>query len=372
MRYLVVSGRIVAVLSVCLAVVVLAGCQGKEGVKGVKSEKGVKAPGAAAVTQPKTEEKAPAAKVEAKAEDKAPAAKEEAKPEKKTPETKEVGKTEEKAPAAKEEAKAEEKAPIPDVKPEVKPAEKTPSKTETKSDDADLNKLDLEDMPAAAEKPATQAAPASDEEPNSPKKPRDLGKPLVDDFGSLKKLDPVQPVWIDAKQKQVVFMAETCKADYPLEFFATLRDRGYESVVVMDVRPSVIHAGLLAVGAKPGAPFQFEPKYVPPTGAKVEIEVRWKDKDGTIQKAPAQKWIRNIKTKKPMSVDWVFAGSGIRNGFFLADSGDFISVLNLQSAVLDIPIKSEGAIESRSYEGAVDQIPPQGTPVTVILKPEVK
>ena len=146
----------------------------------------------------------------------------------------------------------------------------------------------------------------------------------------------------------------------------------------MDVKPNLIHAGLLAVGAKPGTPAKFEPKYVPPTGTEVQIEVRWKDKAGKVQTAPAQQWIRDIKTKKAMEVNWVFAGSGFRKDpetgrdRYLADSGDFISVLNLPTATLDIPIASTSALESRSYEGFVANMPPQGTPVTIVLKPKLK
>jgi hypothetical protein len=207
-------------------------------------------------------------------------------------------------------------------------------------------------------------------------KPKDLGPLLVDDVKGLTKLDKVQPVWIDKTQKQVVLQGETCKAQYLLEFFATLPDRGYESVVTVRVKPSIVHAGLLAVGAKPGSPAQFRPKYVPPSGTEVAIEVRWKDKQGTLQKAPAQQWIRNVKTKKAMDVNWVFAGSSIYKDeetgrkYYQGDSGDFISVLNLPTAVLDVPLKGSSELESRSFEGFVENMPPEGTPVTIVLMPK--
>lgn len=207
--------------------------------------------------------------------------------------------------------------------------------------------------------------------------PANLGKPLVDSPDDLKRLELDSPVWIDNKSKQVVLIGSVCRADYPLEFFATYPDRSYESVVVIYTKPSVVHAALLALGAKSGKPVQYNPNFVPPTGAEVVIEVAWLDQKGKRQKAKAQDWIRDIKTKKPLDVNWVFAGSmfwedkstGAKS--YLADRGDFISVLNLPTALLDVPIESASALESRLYEGFVERLPAPGTPVTLILTPKL-
>jgi hypothetical protein len=225
--------------------------------------------------------------------------------------------------------------------------------------------------------PADQAQPAQPvEEPVA--KPKDLGPPLVDDVKALTRLDKTQPIWIDKQQKQVVLQGETCKAQYLLEFFATLPDRGYEAVVTVRVKPSLVHAALLAVGAKPGSPVKFQPRYVPPSGTEVAIEVRWKDKQGKLQKAPAQQWIRNVKTKKAMDVNWVFAGSNIYTDeetgkkYYQGDSGDFITVLNLPTAVLDVPMQGASDLESRNFEGFAENMPPEGTPVTIVLMPKLQ
>jgi hypothetical protein len=206
-------------------------------------------------------------------------------------------------------------------------------------------------------------------------KPRDLGQPLVDDPASLVRLDPKQPIWIDKKNKHVVMLGEVCKAGYPLEFFATYSNRSYEAVMSVNVTPRTIHAGLLAVGAVPGHPARFEPDFAPPAGTEVAIEVRWKDKSGKVQSVPAQKWIRNIKTKKELDSNWVFAGSMSTTDeetgekHYLADSGDMICVLSLPAALLDLPIHTDRAIESRTFEAFEEHLPPAGTPTTILLKP---
>lgn len=227
---------------------------------------------------------------------------------------------------------------------------------------------------AQKDQKAQKEAPAEETE-STEEKPRDLGEPMVDASAKLVRLDPKQPVWADSQNKHVVMQGEVCKAGYPLEFFATYSNRSYEAVVAVNVKPSIVHAGLLAVGAKPGRPAQFQPKFVPPTGTEVAIEVRWKDKQGHVKSSPAQDWIRNIKTKKALDCNWVFAGSSFITDettgqkYYQADSGELICVLSLPSAMLDLPILSYGAIESRMFEAFEEHLPPPGTPITILLKP---
>lgn len=206
---------------------------------------------------------------------------------------------------------------------------------------------------------------------------RDLGPPLVDEPSELKKLHPVQPVWLDRKHHQVVLLGEVCKADYPLEFFATYRARGYESVVVIDAKPSIVHAALLALGALPGHPATVQPRFEPASGSEIVVLVRWKDKDGHRQQTNAREWIRDRKTKKPLDLDWVFAGSRIwkeedtGKTVYQADTaGDLIAVLNVPAATLDLPIQSASAIESRLFEAFAERMPPSGTPVTILFGPK--
>ena len=55
----------------------------------------------------------------------------------------------------------------------------------------------------------------------------------------------------------------------------------------------------------------------------------------------------------------------------MADGGDFICLLNLPSATLDLPIRSDSALESRLFEAYLEHLPPAGTRVTIVLKPKV-
>jgi hypothetical protein len=226
-----------------------------------------------------------------------------------------------------------------------------------------------------AAKPQTPEKDLSQELERVAEKPRDLGPPLVPNRNQLVRLDPDQPVWVDRPNQQVVLQGEVCRAGYPLEFFATYSNRSYESVTSVNVKPSIVHAGLLAVGAKPGHPARFQPDFAPPTGTEVAIEVRWVGPEGKIEVAPAQHWIRNIKTKKELDSNWVFAGSGFVTDeatgkeYYQADSGELICVLSLPNAMLDLPSRGYGALEARSFEAFEEHLPPPGTSVTIVLKP---
>ncbi len=85
-----------------------------------------------------------------------------------------------------------------------------------------------------------------------------------------------------------------------------------------------------------------------------------------------------MATKKALDTDWVFVGSRLvtdeetHKQYYLGDGGDFICLLNLPSAVLDLPIRSNSALESRLFEAYLEHLPPTGTPVTLVLKPKVE
>jgi hypothetical protein len=204
-------------------------------------------------------------------------------------------------------------------------------------------------------------------------------KPPPQDKTGLQRLSPDSAVWLDKENKRLIVEGEVCLTKGLLEMFACPRDtKEHESIVSVQGKAYVIHAGLLALGAKQGRPVQFDPEYVPATGAKVDVYCFWTDDDGKQQQTPAQQWIRNVKTKKPMEYSWVFAGSdfwldqntGKRH--YLGDAGDLICVSNFPSATLDLPVKSPQDNANLLYEAFTERVPPRGTKVMLVLIPEVE
>lgn len=207
----------------------------------------------------------------------------------------------------------------------------------------------------------------------------ELGPPLVENADKLIRLHPVFPVWADRENKRIVMVGEVCKRQGLLEMFACLRrTKEHESIVVVDTTAQIVHAGLLAVGAQTGRPVQYQPTYRPASGDEIEVTVSWKDKDGKLQTARAQDWVRHAGTKKPMEHPWVFAGSVFAKSeetgqvSYMADGGDFICVSNFPTAMLDLPVASSNLNAELEFEAFTERIPPEGTPVTVILTPKKK
>ena len=236
----------------------------------------------------------------------------------------------------------------------------------------------------AAEKPATTATKwpplksgAAVDEPAPAEEPLpDLGAPLVDRPERLIALHPKVPIYIDKDDKQVVLVGMVCQREVPLELFACLRNtKEHEAIICLFGKAQWIHAGLVAVGAEPGSTAHFHPKFTPATGQVVEIELRWRD-GGKVHKARAQEWVRNSQTKKAMTEHWLFSGSGLwthpetKQRFYQAEGGDVICLSNFPGAMLDVDIRSSSVNEDLSYEAFAANIPPKGTPVTLILTPQ--
>ncbi|TWU20899.1 YdjY domain-containing protein [Bythopirellula polymerisocia] len=186
-------------------------------------------------------------------------------------------------------------------------------------------------------------------------------------------------LWIDAKKKKVYVDGYVSLREGMLEMFACpVGTKEHESVVAVFSRAQTIHAALLAVGAKVGHPVSFRPKFRPAAGTEIDIEVRWQDDNGKWQTARAQDWVKDIKTGKPMSQPWVFAGSGFWKDeetgreYYQAEAGDLICVSNFSTATLDIPIESSQANDGLVFEANTNQIPPLATPVRLVLTPKLK
>jgi hypothetical protein len=176
--------------------------------------------------------------------------------------------------------------------------------------------------------------------------------------------------------RRVLVEATVCRPTYGLEvFLCRTHTKEHEAIVAAEVDARDIHKALLLAGAEPGSPVSYDPPR-PPSGTLIKVSVRYKDASGKVVTKRAQEWIQDQKTKKPLDADWVFAGSQFfrsdepgKPDEYLANGGDLIAVCSLQSAMLDLPIKSPTGLDERLFVINSDAIPPAETPVTVILEP---
>jgi hypothetical protein len=227
-----------------------------------------------------------------------------------------------------------------------------------------------------------EAKPHSEPAATSGTPPEDenvIPAPKLPDPPGAKKLPKPDEVWVDAKARQVLVDGYVSLREGYLEMFACLvGTKEHESVVAVKTKAKTVHAALLALGAKAGTPVQFRPEFKPPTGTVIDVEVRWLDDKGGWKSAKAEQWVRDTKTKKPMTQPWVFAGSYFAKDqatgkeFYMAESGDFICVSNFSSAMLDVPIRSSDANDQLEFECNTPEIPILGTPVRLVLTPKLE
>jgi hypothetical protein len=211
-----------------------------------------------------------------------------------------------------------------------------------------------------------------------------LGGPGADDPGKPA-VTALQPdpawnelghnLWFDRKAKKLILRAKVVLREGYLEHFMCSKGtKEHEAILATDAVPHLIHAGLILTGAEPGHPVRFVPKFEPPSGTVIAIDVEWRQ-DGKVKKGDARQWIKDEKANAPLAIDWVFGGSEFfvdpnsKKQVYAADEGDLITVANFGSAILDLPIASSASDADRVYVTNTDKIPPLGTEVFVTLGP---
>ncbi len=182
---------------------------------------------------------------------------------------------------------------------------------------------------------------------------------------------------VEGDKRSVHINATVCLRQGQMEQFLTrTKTKEHEAILAADVDARHIHAALIAAGAEQGKPVQFAPKYVPASGGRVKVLVQYQSQ-GQLVTLPAQKWIRHIKTGKELEHEWLFVGSRFfqdpeepnKTPFYAANQGDVICISNFDTALLDLPIVSSRANDELLFEAFTERIPPEKTPVVVILEP---
>lgn len=192
----------------------------------------------------------------------------------------------------------------------------------------------------------------------------------------MTRLDPDSRVWANKKTGRVVVDGYVALRAGQLEMFACpVGTKEHESVVAVFSKAQLIHAALLAIGAKPGKPVQWEPQYTPPTGSEIQVMALWKDAEGKKQVTDARQWIHELGTEAgTLDTNFVFAGSGFWKDpdtgkeIYQAESGDLICVSNFSTAMLDVPIESSKVNSGLMFASFTDRIPERGTPVRLVLQ----
>src|ERR1700722_1505649 len=80
----------------------------------------------------------------------------------------------------------------------------------------------------------------------------------------------------EGEQRRVIVAAKVVLREGQLEGLVTRKGtKEHEYILAVDADARLIHAGLIAAGAKAGKPVQFDPKYVPASGSPIKITLRY-------------------------------------------------------------------------------------------------
>ena len=199
-------------------------------------------------------------------------------------------------------------------------------------------------------------------------------------------LRPFDGIAVLPREPAVELEAWTCLERGWLEQVACSRNtREHESLVVIEARPSEIHAALLLAGFEPGTPgsWSYEDevlRFTPPTGDRVQILARYKEASGREVEEPIRTWIEDGAGARPFPDEpWVFAGSTFADNLewmgpgehYLADySGSIVGLVTFGDEVIGFSrvLADQDAVQPPQWQVRRDHVPPVGTPVTLIIR----
>jgi len=176
-------------------------------------------------------------------------------------------------------------------------------------------------------------------------------------------------VRIIKNKQQVAFPAVVNMDKGLLEYLIVgVSGKVHESLLRTDMEPFCLQIAMLLAGFEGASrPLSFQGDPSTPEGDAVDIWIEWKDGENTV-KAKIEEWVVNKAEGahlKPMA--WVFTGSFISGGRFMADMDKSIaSIFHDPAALIDNPLP-EGSSDEVWFvnEGTV---PAMGTAVTVTIE----
>lgn len=191
----------------------------------------------------------------------------------------------------------------------------------------------------------------------------------------------VGSVRLDKPHRTVSFPAVLNRGSGPMEYFlVTSYGKVHESILKTEASPYHIHIAMLLLGVKgdeegPAArngarpnlgPIKNPSKEILP-GDRVSIWVSWKDHGAAIRH-PAEELVFNQKTRATLDPEsWVYNGSCVMDGRFLASSeGSIVSLVTDPVALLNNI--APGHDNDQIWTAATNNLPPANVPLEVQIK----
>ncbi len=238
--------------------------------------------------------------------------------------------------------------------------------------------------PLAAEEKAEPTVPPAEETDKT--QPADIAEKIRAIFPGIT---------INSKEKFVDIQSVVCLAEGYLEVIACAKDsREHESIVMVEAKPSHIHAALLLIGAQPGNPAMRKPVDeegtrwvdIPPRGQEVKVSLLLTDEKGEMKERPISDFVSPTKDEsgipeaagavEKIPDTFLFAGSFTHQEgetkTYLGDvNGNVISISTFGDEVLCLSGHHAQDNQALSWQIKPDTLPEIGTKVILRLRPLV-
>jgi hypothetical protein len=232
-----------------------------------------------------------------------------------------------------------------------------------------------QDRPAAETTPDVKpAAPPTDLQPADPTQPQ------------VRKLDEfryqIGNVTLDQKNREIRFPTKVNMSEGLLEYLIVLQHgKIHEALLLTEI--SSVHLNLAftllrfppsrelfstidetghMTGLYPDVPAAVR------AGARIALDVEWDD-NGKTRRVPINEWLQNSTKGTPMPPSpWLYCGADFYEGKFVPEmTGDITSICIAPAALINYA--STDNQTDTVWVGTPKQIPPVGTPVTLIITP---
>ena len=186
-------------------------------------------------------------------------------------------------------------------------------------------------------------------------------------------------ITIDRHNRTVRFPAKTNLRQGAMEYFlVTYWGKTHESILRTDIEPNRIHLAMLLLGAKGAGTnaeaalenfdrFISNPSSARLPGDVITLDIKWQA-DGKEIRRPAEEFVFNDESQAVMPAgSWVYNGSLLFDGFFLADrDGSVVSLITDPCALINNV--APGHDNQAIWMANTNSLPPIDTPVEVTLQ----
>ena len=178
----------------------------------------------------------------------------------------------------------------------------------------------------------------------------------------------VGAVTLDANKKQISLPVAINMNEGPLEYLVvTGKGKTHESLLVTHAEPFHIKVAMLLLNCK-GSDGRLIPEddEKPIPGEQVKVELHWKE-EGQQKKSALERFVQRVDKKKVTEGPFVFNGSRVFQGTFLAQrDGSVVSLITDNAALFNNP--RLGRDDDEIWRPQAKGLPPLDSNGTLVIK----